>query len=120
MGSYIPNADAERRQMLTEAGCKDFSDLYRDIPESVRLRSGLKLPAGKSEMEVRDILTGLAAENKVYRSIFRGAGSYNHYIPAIVNSVVSTPPCTTEQRRRPRRFQCVRNENAAEFSFPRQ
>lgn len=89
MGSYIPNADAERRQMLTEAGCKDFSDLYRDIPESVRLRGGLKLPAGKSEMEVRDILTGLAAENKVYRSIFRGAGSYNHYIPAIVSSVVS-------------------------------
>ena len=31
----------------------------------------------------------LAGKNKVFRHIFRGAGAYNHYIPAIVDSVAS-------------------------------
>ncbi|MGI5888717.1 MAG: aminomethyl-transferring glycine dehydrogenase subunit GcvPA [Oscillospiraceae bacterium] len=89
MGSYLPNTDAEQQEMLKEAGYKSFDELYSDVPESVLLKDGPDLPPGKSEMEVRAEVSKLASENKVYRSIFRGAGSYNHYIPSIVKSVTS-------------------------------
>ena len=40
-------------------------------------------------MEVYNGLSSLAERNKIYKSIFRGAGAYNHYIPAIVKQVTS-------------------------------
>jgi glycine dehydrogenase subunit 1 len=40
-------------------------------------------------MEVSKTLRAMAAKNKVYSSIFRGAGAYQHYIPSIVKSVTS-------------------------------
>ena len=87
MGNYIPNTPAEQKEMLREIGFGSFDDLYRDIPESVRLREPLNIPEGKSELSVRRIIEGMAEKNTVYRHIFRGAGAYNHYIPAIVNTI---------------------------------
>ena len=52
------------------------------------MRAGkLHLPEGLSEMEVAAKVSAMAAKNTVFRSIFRGAGAYHHYIPSIVNSV---------------------------------
>ena len=89
MGSFVPNTKEEREQMLREAGYKSFDDMFSVIPEEVRLKKPLDLPSGLSEMEALKVMEDLAAENKVYREIFRGAGSYDHYIPAIVKSVTS-------------------------------
>lgn len=87
MGNYVPGTPAEQQEMLREIGFSGFDDLYRDIPDSVKLKKPLDLPEGKSELTVRRILEELADRNVVYRHIFRGAGSYNHYIPAIVNTI---------------------------------
>ncbi len=87
MGGYVPNTPEEQQEMLKECGFSGFMDLYRDIPESVLRKEPLEMPEGKSELEVRRIVEGMAAKNKVYRHIFRGAGAYNHYIPAIVNTI---------------------------------
>ena len=89
MGTYIPNTEKEQDEMLKKAGYKDFDDLFKVIPQELKLRSELDLPLGKSELEVSTIMEGLAGKNKVFRSIFRGAGAYDHYIPAIVKSVTS-------------------------------
>ena len=44
---------------------------------------------GLSELALSREMRGVAAKNRVYRSIFRGAGAYNHYIPAVVGAVTS-------------------------------
>ena len=75
--------------MLKACGLSCFEDLYRDIPEEVRLKSKLDLPEGKSELEVRRVMERMAGKNTVYPTIFRGAGACRHYIPAIVDQVVN-------------------------------
>ena len=88
MGSYQPSTQAERQAMLEAIGCQSVDDLYAQVPSEMRL-DHLDLPDGKSELEVRRILEGIAAKNTVFPSVFRGAGAYKHYIPAIVKSVTS-------------------------------
>ncbi len=89
MGSYVPGTGQEQQEMLSEIGCDSFDVLFSQIPEEVRLQGRLNLPEGLSELEVSREMERLAGQNRVYRHIFRGAGAYNHYIPAIVKSVVS-------------------------------
>ena len=53
MGSYVPNTQEERQAMLEAAGYESMDDLFRDIPEEVKLKGGLNIPAGLSELEVK-------------------------------------------------------------------
>ena len=87
MGDYVPVTKEEQQEMLKTCGLEKMSDLYRDIPDEARLKKTLDLPEGKSELEVRRVLGGLAARNHIFPTIFRGAGAYRHYIPAIVDQV---------------------------------
>lgn len=87
MGTFIPNTKEEQHEMLREIGCRDWDDLFRDIPPEARIKGGLNLPDGKSEMEVTRAMENIAAKNTVFPTIFRGAGAYNHYVPAAVNAV---------------------------------
>ena len=75
--------------MLRESGYSSFDELYADIPAELKLKGGLNIPSGKSEYEVRDLVSSLASMNRQFKTCFRGAGAYNHYIPSIVKSVVS-------------------------------
>jgi glycine dehydrogenase subunit 1 len=88
MGGYLPSSQAERSQMLRELGLDGDCALYRDVPDEMIVEA-LALPDGLSELEVSREMRNLAAKNNVYRSIFRGAGAYNHYIPSIVKQVTS-------------------------------
>lgn len=87
MGGYVPSTDQEQLQMLHEIDLKSMDDLFAHIPEEVKIQGSLELPAGLSELEVRRKMQGIARKNKVFSSIFRGAGAYRHFIPAIVKSV---------------------------------
>ncbi len=87
MGNYIPVTAEERLAMAAAIGMDDIGGLFADIPESVRLRGSAGLPEGKPESAVLKELSALAAKNTVFSSIFRGAGTYDHYIPAIVEYV---------------------------------
>ena len=89
MGSYIPSTREERLDMLHSIGMHSFDELYVDIPESLRLKDGLSLPVGLSEMEVARKMEEISEKNTRFSHIFRGAGSYQHYIPAIVKQVTS-------------------------------
>ena len=74
--------------MLEAIGCKSIDELYAQVPAEMKVER-LDLPEGKSELEVRRILEGIASKNTVFPSVFRGAGAYRHYIPSIVKSVTS-------------------------------
>lgn len=89
MGSYIPSTREERLAMLESIGMHSFDELYADIPEALRLKDGLSLPSGLSELEVAQKIEEIAGKNARFSHIFRGAGSYQHYIPAIVKQVTS-------------------------------
>ncbi len=87
MGSYVGNSKEEQQEMLKESGFSSFEELFSTIPDAVKIKGGLDIPSGKSELEVIRAMKKLAAENHVFPTIFRGAGAYRHYIPAIVRSV---------------------------------
>ena len=88
MGSYIPATAAEQQEMLTACGMQAMDDLFAVVPEDVRLKE-LNLPEGLTELEVTEKMTALAEKNKRFSSVFRGAGAYKHYIPAIVKTITS-------------------------------
>ncbi len=88
MGSYIPSTQAERQAMLESIGLTSLDQLYGVVPEAVRVKD-LDLPDGLSELEVAEVVSEKAARDRVFRSIFRGAGAYRHYIPSIVKTVTS-------------------------------
>lgn len=75
--------------MLESIGMHFFDELYADIPEKLRFKDGLSLPSGLSELEVFRKMEEIAEKNTQFTHIFRGAGSYHHYIPAIVRQVTS-------------------------------
>ena len=88
MGKYVPETSFEQEEMLKEIGLKNIDDLFKMVPEEVNLKE-LNIPEGKSELEVANIMNKIAEKNKVFNSIFRGAGAYKHYIPSIVKTIVS-------------------------------
>ncbi len=89
MGSYIPSTKDERREMLAASGYTDMRELFADVPASVYLEKPLNLPDGLSELEVSAKMQELAAKNKVFATILRGAGAYDHYIPSIVKYIAA-------------------------------
>ncbi|MCR4672636.1 MAG: aminomethyl-transferring glycine dehydrogenase subunit GcvPA [Lachnospiraceae bacterium] len=95
MGTFVPGTSAEQDQMLREAGYKNFDSLFADVPEEVRMKDLPEIPSGKSEMETYEDLRGIASRNKVYRTILRGAGAYDHYIPSIVDRIASKETLVT-------------------------
>lgn len=88
MGSYVPSTAVERADMLAQLGLTTEEELFSVIPEEVRLNQ-LDLPEGCSELELRERMEVMAARNTRFSTLFRGAGAYRHYIPAIVKSVAA-------------------------------
>lgn len=87
MGSYVPSTGAQREEMLRTVGVSSMRELFRDVPQEMLLTEPLHIPDGMSELEVSRVMTAMAAENRVYGTVLRGAGAYDHYIPSIVKYI---------------------------------
>lgn len=87
--SYIPSTEEQRREMLAAIGVSSVSELFAGIPEDVRLNRPLDIPPGMSEQSVRRAMGAIAAKNRVFPTVLRGAGAYRHYIPSIVKYVTA-------------------------------
>ena len=85
---YGPHTPADRARMLAALGMRSVDQLFDDIPVSVRAH-GLDLPGPEPEQELASRLRELAARNRVDLVSFLGAGVYRHYVPALVDQVVS-------------------------------
>ena len=88
---YVPHSEFDVRAMLGAVGADSLDSLFDDIPEAVRRREPLALPGGLSELEVLGEMRRLAAASTPATSLvsFLGAGIYDHYVPAVVEAVVS-------------------------------
>ena len=84
MKSYVPNTEKERKAMLEAIGMNSMDELFSDIPADLKLDRPLDLPAPMSEIELRALLYDYASMNGEGGPLFRGAGAYRHYIPALV------------------------------------
>ena len=90
MSIFVPNGKAQREQMLDVIGVKEFNDLLTPIPESVRLKVELDLPSPASELELTKEFKGFAAKNtSAHLVCFRGAGAYDHFIPAAIDNILA-------------------------------
>ncbi|WP_273130097.1 aminomethyl-transferring glycine dehydrogenase subunit GcvPA [Metabacillus sp. HB246100] len=88
---YLPMTDKDKQEMLEAIGVSSVEELFHDIPESVRFQGEYKIKKAKSETELLKELTKLAEKNKDLKSYasFLGAGVYDHYMPIIVDHVIS-------------------------------
>lgn len=91
MSRYTSATDADRAQMLAAIGVDSIEALFADIPESLRLEESLDLGLGLSEQEVYDELRSLAQRNVSTEDdvSFLGGGMYDHYVPALIDSITS-------------------------------
>ncbi len=91
MYPYIPITDTEEREMLKVIGAESADDLFNIIPKKFRLEKEPNLPLSKSEPEVLNILKNLSNLNKNANQMpcFMGAGSYDHYIPTVIDYIAS-------------------------------
>ncbi len=87
---YIPNTPGEQAGMLASLGVSSIDELFADIPEEHR-NPPLRLPDPLPELEIQRELGALAGRNRTLGSgpSFLGAGSYHHFIPSIVKSLVT-------------------------------
>jgi glycine dehydrogenase subunit 1 len=86
---FIPNTKQDQEDMLKEINIENVSELFKDIPDKVLLKDKLKIPSGLSEIEVKDLLKKISEMSNVGFSYFLGAGAYKHFIPSVVNHIVS-------------------------------
>ncbi|GHV30002.1 putative glycine dehydrogenase (decarboxylating) subunit 1 [Synergistales bacterium] len=94
MSRYVPATSAEQQEMLAAIGLRSFDELFSAIPAGMTADK-LNIPAGQAELSVRRRVEGAAGRNKLFRSIFRGGGAYNHYIPALVKQIASNETFVT-------------------------
>lgn len=85
--SYIQNTDSDRDRMLDAVGAGSVEELFSQIPESIRWKGKFQIPASMTEVELENKAYELAHRNVTAscRPSFLGAGSYRHFIPAVVD-----------------------------------
>ncbi len=88
---YLPHTDTDVQQMLDQIGVAEIDDLFSGIPEDCRLGTPLDLAPAKSESEVLAFLRYLAEQNSKISDwdSFLGGGAYNHFIPTVIDQLVS-------------------------------
>jgi glycine dehydrogenase subunit 1 len=89
MGHYLSITEEQKKEMLTAIGLDTLEEMYDSIPAELVLKEELQLPEGLSEMETWKTMMNMAGKNKVFYTLFRGAGAYRHYIPAVVSAVAA-------------------------------
>lgn len=88
---YISNTADDQRAMLDAIGLASLDELFDSIPPELRLKRPLDIPPALTEVELTAHLDSLAKRNAPAgeKICFLGGGSYDHFIPAIVDYVAS-------------------------------
>lgn len=88
---YLPMTEKDKEEMLATIGVNSTEDLFADIPKEIRFQGEYNLKRAASEYELKKELIQLANKNISMNeySSFLGAGVYNHFIPSVVNHVIS-------------------------------
>lgn len=88
---YVPHTPADEKEMLATIGASSIDELFREIPENLRVKGELNIPSALDEDQLFRHLAELASRNKnlVDNVCFLGAGIYDRYIPATVGAIIS-------------------------------
>jgi glycine dehydrogenase subunit 1 len=86
---YIPNSPDERQAMLADIGLERIEGLFDQIPEQLRLNEPIGVGEPVSEPELLEYFRALASRNGTDYHSFLGAGAYSHFIPVIIDSLIS-------------------------------
>lgn len=88
---YLPDTKQDQAEMMETLQIHSIDELFQDIPKSIRLQEELSLPEALSESALTKHMKQLAAKNTNAEeaSVFLGAGTYDHYIPSVVDHVIS-------------------------------
>ncbi len=80
MSRYVGNTNEDREQMLKETGFESIDSMFGAVPDSVRLKTNLKIPEALSEMELVKQMKALSNKNMNLDNCicFLGAGAYDH------------------------------------------
>ena len=84
---YFPHTEDDLQAMLTKVGVKSLDELYAQIPDSIRFKGDYQIPSEMSETEVRQLFEKLGSQNH-QMTCFAGYGVYDHYMPAVVPSLL--------------------------------
>jgi len=88
---YIPNSVPQaKEEILAELNAESADEFYEDIPQDLRVVNELNLPEPLlSEHALRHHIDGLLAKNQSASEllVFRGAGCYHHFVPAVCDEV---------------------------------
>lgn len=90
---FTPHTPEDKKRILERIGLKSIEELFTSIPEELRLKEELALPAGLSEPEVVKVLKSLSERNTTIDELvcFAGGGAYDHYIPRVIDTIISRP-----------------------------
>ena len=83
---YFPHTEKDIKEMLSVIGVNTIDDLFSDIDPSLKGKE-FNLPSSMNEIELRKHIFEIAKKNKEL-NIFRGAGSYNVYVPSIIKPIL--------------------------------
>ena len=83
----FPHTEDDLQAMLTKVGVKSLDELYAQIPDSIRFKGDYQIPSEMSETEVRQLFEKLGSQNH-QMTCFAGYGVYDHYMPAVVPSLL--------------------------------
>lgn len=89
---YIPNtAPDTKAEMLATVGAASVDEFYADVPESLRVRHALDLPEPlPAEQDLARHVRGILGRNRPTGPVlsFLGGGTYQHYVPAVVDEII--------------------------------
>ncbi|MEW9105646.1 aminomethyl-transferring glycine dehydrogenase subunit GcvPA [Paenibacillus sp. S-12] len=87
---YIPNTVPKvKAQMMQEIGIASIEELYRDIPQHLRMQSEMDLPPALNEFELKGHIERLLAANvsTSQATSFLGGGCWQHFVPAVCDEI---------------------------------
>ena len=84
---YFPHTEDDLQAMLAKVGVKSLDELYAQIPDNIRFKGDYQIPSEMSETEVRQLFEKLGSQNH-QMTCFAGYGVYDHYMPAVVPSLL--------------------------------
>lgn len=88
---YLPDTQQDQEEMLAFLNISSVDELFEDLPSEIRLNSELNIPDAVPELLLFKKMHQLASQNKNANNYptFLGAGTYDHYIPSVVNHMIS-------------------------------
>src|SRR5262249_33896665 len=89
VSAYVPHTPGDIAAMLEAIGVGSLDDLVAHVPAGLRSKAAVELPPGLTEPDLRARFAALAASNgRDDLAVFLGAGSYPHFVPAVVNQIL--------------------------------